>query len=93
MEWVQDSLGIYFAQMKNDQAGERPKDPRHVFGNPFNFNICPLVALGLHMLCFTFDPSSPFVFAGGSQDDGFSKFFNAFLNIDWVLEFLAAHGL
>ena len=30
MEWKNDALGIYFAHMKNDQLGERPRDPRNV---------------------------------------------------------------
>jgi hypothetical protein len=30
LEWRNDALEIYFAHMKNDQFGERPRDPRHV---------------------------------------------------------------
>ena len=30
MEWAEDSLRIYFAHMKNDQTGERKRDPRHI---------------------------------------------------------------
>jgi hypothetical protein len=33
--WKGDSLGILFSQIKNDQFGDRPKDPRHVYANPF----------------------------------------------------------
>ena len=30
LDWINDSLGVYFAQQKNDQTGERPRDPRRV---------------------------------------------------------------
>ena len=30
----QDAIGIFFAHTKNDQAGEQPRDPRHVYANP-----------------------------------------------------------
>lgn len=34
MEWRGDALQIYFAHMGNDQGGDRPRDPRHVYANP-----------------------------------------------------------
>ena len=50
MEWKRDSLGVFFAQMKNDQGGERPKDARHVYPNPLMPEICPLLSLGIYWL-------------------------------------------
>ena len=92
MEWRQDALGIYFAQMKNDQGGDRPRDPRHIYANPCNFVVCPILALGLYMLSFTFS-DSPFVFEGGCQDDRFNKFFVNFLSLPDVEAYLRSIGL
>jgi hypothetical protein len=46
MEWGEDALSIYFAHMKNDQTGSRPRDPRHLYANPLMPEICPILALG-----------------------------------------------
>ena len=45
MEWKDDSLCVYFAHMKNDQNGERPRDPRHIYANPLCPEICPILSL------------------------------------------------
>jgi hypothetical protein len=37
MEWRNDALEVFFAHMKNDQNGERPRDARHIYANP----MCP----------------------------------------------------
>ncbi|KAG6952832.1 hypothetical protein JG688_00013103 [Phytophthora aleatoria] len=59
LEWRDDALCVYFAHMKNDQRGARPRDPRHVYANPLSPEICPILALGKPfivlsiMKCFT----------------------------------------
>jgi hypothetical protein len=30
LEWREDALAVFFATMKNDQEGDRPRDPRHI---------------------------------------------------------------
>ena len=52
LEWQGDALRIYFAHMKNDQSGERPRDPRHVYANPLHPEVCPILSLALYWLCF-----------------------------------------
>jgi hypothetical protein len=32
--------------MKNDQSGERPRDPRHIYANPLMPEVCPILSLG-----------------------------------------------
>lgn len=49
MEWCNDSLDVYFSQMKNDQSGERT-DARAVFANPVIPEICPIAAIGIYFL-------------------------------------------
>ena len=51
LEWREDALGVFFAHMKNDQTGERPRDPRHVYANPMMPEISPILALGIYLLC------------------------------------------
>lgn len=51
LEWKDDNLLIYFRMQKNDQDGTRSKDPRHVYANPFRPEICPILALGVWLLC------------------------------------------
>eukprot|EP00644_Phytophthora_capsici_P013253 jgi/Phyca11/100578/e_gw1.5.1402.1 len=34
IEWSGDALCVYFAHQKNDQEGDRPRDPRHIYANP-----------------------------------------------------------
>ena len=51
LEWREDAMGVYFAHMKNDQMGEKPKDPRHVYANPVMPAICPILSLGIYFLC------------------------------------------
>lgn len=46
MEWKNNSLRIFFSQMKNDQFGEKPRDPRHIYANPLMPEICPILSLG-----------------------------------------------
>jgi hypothetical protein len=52
IEWFGDSLCIYFAHMKNDQLGDLPRDPRHLYANPVMPEICPVLALGIYRKSF-----------------------------------------
>ena len=49
LEWREDSVGIYFAHMKNDQCGEKKRDPRHIYGNSIDPTVCPFVAVGAYI--------------------------------------------
>ena len=53
MEWAEDSLRIYFACMKNNQTGERKRDPRHIYSNPHVPCICPILVLSIYLSVFT----------------------------------------
>jgi hypothetical protein len=50
LDWEDDALTIKFAHQKNDQEGQR-RDPRHVFANPGEPAICPILSLGLFFAC------------------------------------------
>ncbi|ETK79216.1 hypothetical protein L915_14904 [Phytophthora nicotianae] len=70
--------------MKNDQAGDRPQDPRHVYANPLEPTICPILALGVYWSMFTFDQANGRFFLGGSQYDRFRKQLGRTFNQDDV---------
>ena len=69
LEWQEDALGIYFAHMKNDQSGTRPRDARHVYANPIRPEICPILSLGIYFLCHPTIFQQRRLFPGGSQYD------------------------
>ena len=62
---IGDALGVYLARQKNDQNGSRCRDPRHVYANPLDPVVCPLVALGMFFL--TRGDQGNRLFVGGSQ--------------------------
>jgi hypothetical protein len=73
IEFVDDALCIYFPKMKNDQLGERPKDPRYVYANPKKPHVCPLLALGMYWLCYDFESNQRLLFHGNKQYERFRK--------------------
>ena len=72
LQWSEDALCVVFPKMKNDQTGERPRDPRHVYANPLMPEICPVLSLGIYLLCFGFTDQMQ-LFPGTKQDDRFSR--------------------
>jgi hypothetical protein len=83
MDWTQDALCIMFANQKNDQLGEKPKDPRHIYANPLSPEICPILSLGLYFLTHPFseDLSQP-LFSGTKQYDRYRKKMKRFFQED-----------
>ncbi len=84
MEWVDDALCIYFSHMKNDQTGDRPRDPRHVYANPLYPEICPILSLGIYWMCYSFEEADHQLFQGSSQYDRFRKLLARCVNIDSI---------
>jgi hypothetical protein len=84
MEWHEDALSIYFSHMKNDQAADRPRDPRHVYANPLMPEICPILSLGMYWMCYSFDVSSNQLFPGANQNDRFRKLLSKCLNTETI---------
>ena len=81
LEWRNDSLAIYFAHMKNDQTGSRKRDPRHIYANPIDHEVCPILALGMYLNVYAPSPNEKKteLFPGSSQYSRFAKHFDAFL--------------
>lgn len=51
IDWKNDSLTVTFAKHKGDQTGEGLGNEKHVYANPLNPTICPILALAV--LVFT----------------------------------------
>ncbi|KAE8902325.1 hypothetical protein PF003_g14132 [Phytophthora fragariae] len=92
MEWRGDALQIYFAHMKNDQGGDRPRDPRHIYANPLQPSICPILALGLYWASSNFD-GSDLLFPGSNQNERFRKCWLRLLREEDVAAELKRQGL
>ncbi|DBA02540.1 TPA: hypothetical protein N0F65_011012, partial [Lagenidium giganteum] len=90
--WGEDALRIYFAHMKNDQGGTRPKDPRHVHVNPFKHEICPILALGIYWATYSIDSTDCHLFPGHEQYDRFRKALRRALLIPSVRRHLEESG-
>jgi hypothetical protein len=70
--------------MKNDQFGERPKDPRHIYANPLNPEICPVLALGIYWACIPMKSDQNQLFEGSQQYDMFREIFQRLLKSEQV---------
>jgi hypothetical protein len=68
ISWEQDSLVICIPKHKGDQEGKR-SHPKHVYANPINPQICPVLGLAVHVFSrgFQRDGSSPRVFGDRSE--------------------------
>ena len=74
IQWRSDCLIFYFGTPKRNQNGEISSDPWHVYSNPKNPTICPILSLAKYIL---FNPdimttNSP-LFPGNCQYDRFLK--------------------
>jgi hypothetical protein len=47
ISWHSDAATVLFGHMKNDQGGDRPRDPRHIYANPVMPEICPILSLAI----------------------------------------------
>lgn len=53
ISWIDDSLTIVFPTHKGDQEG-RDAAPKHVFANPSNPEMCPVLSLAIFVFCHGF---------------------------------------
>jgi len=75
IEWEGDALQIYFAHSKTDQTGIDGMYPRHIYANPIHPHICPIISLGVFLLCNPRSTSSTDLrlFQGDDQYQRYSK--------------------
>ena len=46
IEWENDALKVYIFHQKNDQDGDKAEHAKHIYANPVNPEICPILSLG-----------------------------------------------
>jgi len=74
ISWENDSMTIQFAHMKTDMMGFEEAVKRHIFANPQEPTICPVLALSVYLATTPPDSSSGRLFAGKSQYQRFRKY-------------------
>ena len=80
IQFHKDALVFEFAKSKGMQGGEYPVGPWHVYANPLNPFIWPLLALAIYFLMFpeTLNTNAA-VFQGMSQYNRYSRAFLRFV--------------
>ena len=70
LNWSDDHLTITTPKTKTDQKADTAF-PKAVYANPFNPEICPVLALAITTFCRPFIPSGiePQLFPGPDQED------------------------
>ena len=51
LDWRDDSLLVTFAKHKGDQTGEGMSNEKHIYANPLQPEICPILALAVYVFC------------------------------------------
>jgi hypothetical protein len=85
IEWKEDALMITVPKHKGDQEGAKAF-PKHCYADPYTPEICPVLALALHIFCTSFRPdvTDPKLFSGSSLEGKFSN---------WLTQALKSDGL
>jgi hypothetical protein len=93
LEWAEDALGIYFAHMKNDQEGDRPRDARHIYANPLQPEVCAILSLAIYLLCFRCEEKDIKLFPGSNQYDRYHKALKAVYEDESFVPYLTSQSL
>ena len=83
VQWRSDCLVFYFGTSKGNQTGERANDAWHVYSNPNNPAICPVLAMAKYLFSHPdILASKSKLFPGNHQYDRFLKIFHKVINDD-----------
>jgi hypothetical protein len=91
LSWHEDSLIVQFAQSKTDQTGDNARFPRHVYSNPLDPAICPILSLAIYLLCFP--PTGDALFPGTQQYARFSSNLKTLLSSATIQNEASSRGL
>ncbi|KAH9158466.1 hypothetical protein LEN26_002958 [Aphanomyces euteiches] len=76
ISFQEDSISVVYIVSKTDQAGEKQRDPRHIYANSFDPSTCVFLAFGLYFACHPqLSPGDLF-----PQRDRFGKILSRLLN-------------
>ena len=80
IRWDGDSMAVKLATTKCNQQGKDIKD-KFVFANPVVPEVCPVLLLGLNIVCVPkLNTNDNRVFFGGDAANRFSKWLHAFVD-------------
>ena len=81
--WEDDSLLACIAKAKHDQEGEGAKIPWHIYANPSNPYICPVLALGLYLFSHPdLLSNNSFLFTGNHQYRRYTQVLKRAIGLD-----------
>ena len=81
--WEDDSLLSCIAKAKHDQEGEGAKTPWHIYANPCNPYVCPVLALGLYLFSHPgLLTNNSFLFSGNHQYRWYTQVLKKAVSID-----------
>lgn len=101
MRAANDSIGVSFAYTKADQGGENANELKHVYANPLDPSICPVLALAIYFsTSMTWsvpdadgEQTATFVFPQNTQTSRFTKCLNRLWSTEKGKAMLLAFGI
>jgi integrase len=95
ISWDGDAMTILFSNAKNDQKG-RFQYPRHVYPNPYEPAICPILGLAVYWASMPLEPDTSVqtqLFPGTQQYNRYSKVMKRLWAVPAVKAYLEASGV
>jgi hypothetical protein len=80
IQWRDDCLIVYFAHTKTDQEGLNMNEPWHIYANPLDPAVCPVLSLGKYLFSHPeLLVGDQVLFPGRCQYDRFMKLFRVLI--------------
>jgi len=89
---IYDSIGVVFYKTKTNQEGSGPRDPRHLYANPFSPSTCWVTALGVYLVRSSSAQPGP-LFPGSDPKLRFGKTLGKILKNDGVANIYGTHSV
>ncbi|EGZ22180.1 hypothetical protein PHYSODRAFT_402680, partial [Phytophthora sojae] len=87
-----DAVGAIFFKTKTNQEGAGPRDPRHLYANPFSPSTCWVTALAIYWACNPRAQPGP-LFPGSDPKLCFGKTLGNLLKKDGVAKTYGTHSV
>jgi hypothetical protein len=69
IDWSQDCMTITYASSKTDKKGTKEGNTKHVYANPLEPAICPVLAVAVYLFCFARNGQNSNMFPGEHASD------------------------
>ena len=81
IDWTQDCMTITYASSKTDKKGTKEGNTKHVYANPLEPAICPILAMAVYLFCYARNGQNSNLFPGEHASDRFNKVLLRMLNV------------